>query len=112
MIFLLVVLVVLLADIPEPWTAIAIIAAGIAEIGEIAFLRNWSKRLGRRYRPSDPEQKLVGSVAEVVVTCRPRGQVRVNGELWAAVCAGGADEGASVRVDGVDSLTLVVSPLR
>jgi membrane protein implicated in regulation of membrane protease activity len=111
MIFLLVLLVVVFAGIESPWNAILIIAAAIAEVGEVTLLRQWSKRLGRRYKPTEPDQELVGSVAEVVVPCRPRGQVRVRGELWAAVCAGGADEGAMVRVDRVDALTLVVTPV-
>jgi len=112
MIFLLVLLIVIFADVGSPWNAILIIAAAIAEVGEVTILRQWSKRLGRRYKPTEPDQQLVGSIAEVVVPCRPRGQVRVRGELWGAVCAGGADEGAQVRVDRVDALTLVVSPLQ
>jgi membrane protein implicated in regulation of membrane protease activity len=112
MIFLLVLLIVILADIASPWNAILIIAAAIAEVGEVTLLRQWSKRLGRRYKPREPDQELVGSVAEVVVSCHPRGQVRVRGELWAAVCARGADEGTTVRVDSVDALTLVVTPVQ
>ena len=42
----------------------------------------------------------------------PVGTVRVNGELWAARCAEGAASGETVRVNGVDGLTLVVSPRR
>ena len=35
-------------------------------------------------------------------SCRPRGQVRVGGELWQARCDAGADPGAAVRVTAVD----------
>jgi membrane protein implicated in regulation of membrane protease activity len=38
--------------------------------------------------------------------------VRVNGELWAARCSEGASRGDTVRVEGVDGLTLVVAPRR
>jgi membrane protein implicated in regulation of membrane protease activity len=53
---------------------------------------------------------MIGKRAEVVVACRPDGQVRVHGELWAARCAAGADVGATVLVEGLDELTLVVVP--
>ena len=46
--------------------------------------------------------------AEVASACRPRGQVRVHGELWEAICAEGADAGEIVRVTSVDGLKLVV----
>jgi membrane protein implicated in regulation of membrane protease activity len=36
----------------------------------------------------------------------------VNGELWSARCPEGARSGEAVRVNGVDGLTLVVSPRR
>jgi membrane protein implicated in regulation of membrane protease activity len=49
-------------------------------------------------------------LAEVVSACRPDGQVRLRGELWAATCDAGADPGASVRVRSVDGLRLRVEP--
>jgi membrane protein implicated in regulation of membrane protease activity len=55
---------------------------------------------------------MIGREAEVVEECRPVGTVRVNGELWSARCPEGARSGEAVRVNGVDGLTLVVSPRR
>ena len=43
-------------------------------------------------------------------TCRPDGQVQLDGEIWQARCAAGADAGDSVRVVGRDRLVLVVEP--
>jgi membrane-bound serine protease (ClpP class) len=54
---------------------------------------------------------MIGAHAEVVAACRPTGQVRIRGELWRARCEAGADVGETVRVDRLDRLTLVVSPL-
>jgi membrane protein implicated in regulation of membrane protease activity len=44
----------------------------------------------------------------VTEPCRPDGQVRLNGELWEARCAEGADRGETVRVTGREGLKLVV----
>jgi membrane protein implicated in regulation of membrane protease activity len=46
----------------------------------------------------------------VITACRPLGQVRVDGEIWAARCESGADIGTAVRVEDRDGLTLVVRP--
>jgi membrane protein implicated in regulation of membrane protease activity len=40
--------------------------------------------------------------------CRPEGQVQLDGEIWQARCADGAEEGDSVRVVARDRLVLVV----
>jgi membrane-bound serine protease (ClpP class) len=53
-------------------------------------------------------ETMVGATATVITPCRPRGQVRVQGELWDARCERGADPGELVEVVGVDGLTLVV----
>jgi membrane-bound serine protease (ClpP class) len=53
---------------------------------------------------------MIGRLAEVVAPCHPTGQVRVQGELWEARCAEGADVGQSVRIEALDGLTLVVTP--
>ena len=110
MIFLLTVIVIALANIGGAWAVALLIGAGIAEAGEIVLLRRWSKRLARRYRPVEPDEQLIGLVAEVVTPCRPKGQVRVRGEIWEVTCPAGAGQGASVRIERVDSLTLLVSP--
>jgi membrane protein implicated in regulation of membrane protease activity len=44
----------------------------------------------------------------VVVPCRPKGQVRIEGTLWEATSAEGADPGDEVKVVGRDKLTLIV----
>jgi membrane-bound serine protease (ClpP class) len=54
---------------------------------------------------------MIGKAAEVVEHCRPAGRVRVDGELWEATCAAGADAGETVRITAVDRLTLEVVPV-
>jgi membrane-bound serine protease (ClpP class) len=110
MIFILTVIVIALAQIGGPLAIVLLIVAAILEVGEIILLRRWAARLRQRYRPHSPEEELIGLIAEVLTPCRPKGQVRVRGEIWEARCEAGAPEGASVRVESVESLTLVVTP--
>jgi membrane protein implicated in regulation of membrane protease activity len=110
MIFILTLIIVLLLQVGSPWAFVLLLLAALAEVAELLFLRRWAKHLRRRYKPVDPDEALVGLVAEVVTPCRPNGQVRIRGEIWEATCAIGAGEGASVRVERVESLTLFVVP--
>jgi membrane protein implicated in regulation of membrane protease activity len=90
--------------LPSPWGIVAVVAGGVIDIAEsVAFLW-WS----RRRRAVTGAEALVGSTAMVVTPCRPVGQVRVAGELWAARSAAGADPGDEVVVRGLDGLTLLV----
>jgi membrane protein implicated in regulation of membrane protease activity len=101
--FLLVALFVLLF-LPSPWNAIACGVSLILFVFEVLY---W-QRVVRRYRVRSGAETLVGSRATVVVACRPRGQVRVDGTLWEATSAEGADPGEVVTVVGRDKLTLIV----
>jgi membrane-bound serine protease (ClpP class) len=90
--------------LPSPWGIVAVVAGGVIDIAEsVAFLW-WS----RRRRAVTGAEALVGATAMVVTPCRPVGQVRVAGELWAARSAAGADPGDEVVVRGLDGLTLLV----
>jgi membrane-bound serine protease (ClpP class) len=110
MIFLLALVVILLASVGGPWAFALLAIAAVLEVVEIILLRKWARHLNRRYRPRSPDEQLIGLIAEVVTPCRPRGKVRVRGELWDARCDAGADAGGSVRVERVESLTLFVTP--
>ncbi len=93
--------------LPWPWNLAVVLCGAIAEVGEVV----WGRRLARRWRPKTGPETMVGKTAEVVVRCRPNGQVRVHGELWEARCAAGADVGADVRITALEELTLVVEPV-
>ena len=90
--------------LPEQWRLPVILAAAAVEVAETLFWLWYSRRRQVQMGP----ETLVGETGRVVVPCRPRGQVRVQGELWRAHCAEGADVGEEVRVVGLDGLTLTV----
>jgi len=103
----LIVAILLSFFLPSPWSWIVIALGVVAEVGEVV----WGRRLARRWRPKTGAQTMIGETAEVVTQCRPNGQVRVNGEIWEASCAAGADVGDPVRIASLEQLTLVVVPL-
>jgi membrane-bound serine protease (ClpP class) len=104
-VFLLLALLLLLL-LPEPWNLLGALASGAAGCVEVVY---WQRRVRRR-RAAVGVGTLVGATAEVASPCRPRGQIRLKGELWEARCAAGADPGTVVRVLAVDGLTLEVEP--
>lgn len=55
---------------------------------------------------------LIGEVGVVRTRLTPRGQVFLRGELWTAEGVGEVESGESVRVTGIDGLTLHVVPVQ
>lgn len=98
--------IILAVFIPFPWNALVVIGGISVEVVELT----WGLRLARRWRPQTGAEAMIGLEAEVVSACRPTGQVRVNGELWEATCAAGADAGDTVIVKRLEALTLIVDP--
>jgi membrane-bound ClpP family serine protease len=90
--------------LPEPWGVVAVGTAAVVEVGEVWFW--WW--LSRRRAPAVGLETMTGAPATAVTPLRPDGHVRVQGELWHARCAAGADVGAALRVVAVEGLTLVV----
>jgi membrane-bound serine protease (ClpP class) len=91
-----------------PWLGLVAVATGIVvEVAEVGF---WVRFL-RRYRVRTGAEGLIGEVAEVVAPCKPRGRVRLRGEIWHARCGSHASVGERVSVTGVDGLTLEVAPV-
>ena len=90
--------------LPRNWGVVAVAVAGVIEVGE--SLVWW--RMSRRARPAVGVETLVGRSAVVTESCRPVGQVRLDGELWRARCSEGAEAGETVWVQRIDSLTLEV----
>ena len=91
--------------IDSPWSWVLVGAATVVEVAE-AWFWWW---LSHRRRPAVGVETMVGASATVATPCRPRGQVRIQGELWEARCDRGADPGEVVEVIAVDGLTLVVA---
>jgi membrane protein implicated in regulation of membrane protease activity len=103
----LIVAIILSLFAPWPWNLLVVFGGVVAEVGEVI----WGRRLARRWRPKTGAEAMIGMRAEVVKGCRPDGQVRVNGELWEASCAAGADVGDTTIVRRLAGLTLVVEPV-
>lgn len=97
-------LILALTVIRSPWGWVAVIAAGLIDIAETALFVWWSKRR----RASVGLDTLVGRRALVVRALTPRGQVKLDGELWEARADGSVDPGREVTVRGVDGLVLDV----
>jgi membrane-bound serine protease (ClpP class) len=92
--------------LPPVWGIAAVTIAAVIEVAEVGF---WIRFL-RRYRIATGKEALIGSVAQVIETCEPRGRVRFRGEIWHAECDAGAMVGDRVTVTGVRGLTLTVEP--
>lgn len=92
--------------LPPGWGIAAVSLGIVIELAEVGF---WVRFL-RRYRVRTGIEALIGSEAQVIEACAPRGRVRFRGEIWHARCDEGAAVGDRVRVIGVEGLTLEVEP--
>ena len=94
----------LLVVLPSPWGFIGFGIALVCFGGEVLY---WQRRVRGR-RSVVGAQTLIGELGTVVSPCRPDGQVRVSGEIWAAHCERGAGRGETVTVVDRRQLTLIV----
>lgn len=92
--------------VPPPWGWILVIVAAAADTVETAVFLWWSKRR----RSVVGLDALVGQRAVVVTVLAPRGQVRVQGEIWEAVSPVPVEPGLGVVVRAVNGLLLDVEP--
>jgi membrane-bound serine protease (ClpP class) len=103
---LLVAIVLALTVLPAPWNLVAVGAAAVWELATTLGAVWWSQRRSARVGA----EAMFGREVPVRDDCRPLGRVSVKGELWRARCDAGANRGESVRIVGIDGLTLVVEP--
>jgi membrane-bound serine protease (ClpP class) len=98
----------------NPWALVGAVAA----LGAISVtILSFAIRAQRRPMTTGVEG-LIGKTATVIVPFAPTGRVRLLGEDWAARLAGNhADNeapirtGQSVRITGIDGITLIVEPV-
>src|SRR3954447_19606960 len=90
--------------LPPVWGLVAVSLGIAVEVAEVGF---WIRFL-RRYRVATGKEALIGSSAEVIEACDPRGRVRFRGEIWRAYCESTAEVGERVRVTEVRGLTVQV----
>jgi membrane protein implicated in regulation of membrane protease activity len=96
--------IALLLVLDSPWNYVAFFVLIPLWLLE---LFGWNQTVKHRRRAVGAET-LIGRDAVVTTPLEPLGQVRLDGEIWAARCSQGAREGQHVRVIGRDRLTLVV----
>lgn len=89
-----------------PLGIIALVLGAVVEVGESVL---WYRYLGR-IKIRTGAEGLVGQCAEAIEPCRPKGRVKLYGEIWNAECPEGADVGDTVEVVAVERLTLTVRP--
>ena len=95
-----------LTVLPSPWGVVAVASAAAIDVVEITFFARWSKRR----RATVGAETLVGRTAVVVRALSPRGQVRLDGEIWEARADDDVPPGAEVTITAVDGLVLDVTP--
>ncbi|NIM06857.1 MAG: nodulation protein NfeD [Armatimonadetes bacterium] len=91
----------------SPW----LIGTMTALFGGVILLvaqRVWA---AQRLAPQTGQEALIGVTAEVISPIAPEGTVRVRGEVWSARSEGGSiAAGASVQVERIEGVVLVVRP--
>src|SRR2546421_108142 len=92
--------------LPGPWTVVGFVVALSLFIGEIAYWNSTVK--GRRARVG--AETLIGKTGTVISECRPDGQIKLLGTIWAAHCAAGAAPGQIVRAIARSDRGLDVEP--
>ena len=101
-----------LVDGPIPEMRVKLVTAaavGIASGAVVIFLMTIALR-ARRNRVVTGREGMIGEIGVARTALGPEGKVFVHGELWNAVAKKAIDEGARVRVAGVEGLHLIVEP--
>lgn len=93
---------------------VGLFSAGALSLVYLLFLRKWIRlKLTATGRPA-LVQELIGRTGIVTVRIAPHepGQVKLGDEIWRATLAAGSDgarePGATITVDSVDGVTLIV----
>src|ERR1051325_9889738 len=101
-----------LVDGPIPEMRVKFITAaglGVASGAIVIFLMTIALR-ARRNRVVTGQEGMIGEIGIARTALGPEGKVFVHGEIWNAVAKKTIDEGARVRVAGVEGLHLLVEP--
>ena len=93
--------------LPDPWNVVGGLVSLACGVVEITY---WQRRM-RRVKVATGSENLIGATGEAATPLAPVGQIRVLGELWEARASSDVPPGTSVRVVGMDGLTLKVEPV-
>jgi membrane-bound serine protease (ClpP class) len=102
-VFLLLALLLLIL-LPEPWNVVATLAALAFFSLEVFYFY----RRMRGVKVVTGAENLVGAVGKSVEPLDPEGHIRVQGELWQARASEVVPAGTKVKVVAIDDLTLEV----
>jgi membrane-bound serine protease (ClpP class) len=105
-VLLLIALALAIFVLPSPWGIVAVGVGATLELAETSLFIWWSQRR----QASVGVQSLVGKRGVAIDALWPDGQVRIEGEIWAARCRGGCDPGSAVVVRRIEGLVLEVEP--
>ncbi|MCZ7588630.1 MAG: NfeD family protein [Gaiella sp.] len=97
-----------LTVLPAPWGWVVVPLAAAIDVAETAFFVRWSKRR----RAAVGAETLIGRTAVVVRSLAPRGQVKLDGEVWEARAVTDLAPGEEVVVTAIDGLVLEVEPIK
>ena len=101
-----------LVDGPIPEMRVRFVTAAAVSLSTgaiVIFLMTIGLR-ARRLRVATGSEGMIGEIGVARTPLGPDGKVFVHGEIWNAVAKKQIDEGARVRVAGVDGLHLLVEP--
>jgi membrane-bound serine protease (ClpP class) len=104
----------MLIDTPAPYMRIslgAILGTAAATALFFVFVVGAGVK-ALRTRTTTGQEGLIGEVGVVRTRLAPRGQIFLRGEIWNAEGEGELEPGESVRVTGMDGLTLRVVPIQ
>ena len=104
---LIIIAIVLLFVLPDPWDVIVFVVGVALGIGEL-FL--WQRTVRGR-RKVVGAQTLIGKTAVVISRLEPTGRVRIDAETWDARSENGAAVGDVVEIVGLRGLQLLVTPV-
>jgi membrane-bound serine protease (ClpP class) len=94
--------------LPQPWGIGAVLVGATVDLAETVVYVRWSQRR----RAGVGREALIGRTAVAVSALDPGGQVKLDGELWAALSEVRVENGGTVVVQAIDGLTLVVEPTK
>lgn len=105
-------LVIAIFFLPAPWNVVLVAAAALVDLVETGVFVWWSRRRRRLGPAAVGVEAIVGrsgvALGRLEATSGSPGQVRVDGEIWAARAEQSIDPGANVVVSAVEGLVLVV----
>jgi membrane-bound serine protease (ClpP class) len=96
--------VLLLLLLPDPWNVVAALAALV--VGGLEVLYFYRRMRGEKVVTG--VENLVGATGQVTTPLAPSGQIRLLGETWEARATSAVPVGETVRVVAVNGLKLDV----